>query len=162
MDDRVYLLFERLKNGLSELPDVKFCDLSPKRRDEMQLPALVIELIELTEDVDPGTEQLALVSHWSVRVVVSDDDHESKAWALVQAVLFWLFTHPPTDLDIGKVKLKQASLDHFAPNYPGHRVWLVEWQQPIRVGVNVWDSQGRLPSELLINARINTKEDPKQ
>ena len=144
------VLFEDIKQGLSEIVGIQHCGAFPKKRDDIRLPAILIDLVELEPADDPGTDELALISHWEVRILVSDQMSESDLWALVQAAMLWLFNHSWPETNIGRAKLKQAGPDHFSPEYQGHRIWLIEWTQSVRVGENVWDGSTVVPSIISI------------
>ncbi len=148
--DRLKTLFDEIQQGLSEIIGVQHCGAFPKRRDDIRLPAILIDLAELEPGGDPGTDELALISHWEARILVSDQMAESDLWALVQAAMFWLFNHTWPGTNIGRVRLKQAGPDHFSPEFQGHRIWLIEWTQSIRVGESVWDGSTVIPSIISI------------
>jgi hypothetical protein len=40
-------------------------------------PAVFVDLVELEPDTDPGTDELALITHWEVRVIVSESQKET-------------------------------------------------------------------------------------
>lgn len=144
------VLFEEIKHGLSDIVGVQHCGAFPKRRDDIKLPAILIDLVELESGDDPGTEELALISHWEARVLVSDQMVESDLWALVQAAMLWLFNHSWPETNIGRAQLKQTGPDHFSPEFQGHRIWLIERTQSVRVGESVWDGSTVVPSIISI------------
>ena len=140
------VLFEEIKQGLSEIVGIQHCGVFPKRRDDIRLPAILVDLVELEPGGDTGTDELGLISHWEARILVSDQMSESDLWALVQAAMLWLFNHSWPETNIGRAKLKQAGPDHFSPEFQGHSMWLIEWAQRIRVGENIWDGSMVIPS----------------
>jgi hypothetical protein len=44
------VLFEEIKQGLSEIVGIQHCGAFPKRRDDIRLPAILVDLVEL----EPG------------------------------------------------------------------------------------------------------------
>ncbi len=130
-----------LETELSALSEIQSLSVHPKRKDRITLPAILIDLAEIEPGSDRGTDQTPLLLHWEARVVTSDRDPPTVTWMLVQRVLRWLHEYEWRELDIGKAKLKSASPDHFSPELQGHRVWLVEFIQEIRVAENIWDGE---------------------
>jgi hypothetical protein len=118
--------------------------------ETVTLPAIFIDLVELAYGLDAGTEQLPLVAHWEARLVMSDALDDQTVWSLVEAVMLALFTARWSDGNIGKAELKQATPDEFSPDLVGHRVWLIEWAQRLRVGDNVFEGEGIVPTEVVI------------
>lgn len=141
-------LYQTIQQGLSAIAGVAYCGPYPKRRDEIQLPAILVDLVEMEPAKDPGTGELAIKAHWEARIVVSDSLADAELWGLVQAVMLWLFDYHWPQLNVGRPQLKQASPDHFSPDYQGHKVWLIEWVQLVRVGDNVWLGEGIVPSTI--------------
>lgn len=157
--DRLKQLSDAIEQGLSAIDGVQHCGLFPKRRDDVRLPAILLDLIELEPGKDPGTGELELISHWEARVIVSDSQPKSSLWALVQAVMLWLFNNRWSDLNIGRAILKQAGPDHFSPEYQGHQVWLVEWTQSLRVGEDIWDGTGIIPTIISVGWPDEPRQD---
>jgi len=157
--DRLKQISERLVQGLSILPGVHFCGMMPKRRDDIRLPAILLTVAELEPGQDPGTGELALVAHWEARLVVSDHMAELDGWAMVQTVLYWLFDQRFPEANIGRAQIKQASPDHFSPDYLGHQVWLIEWTQTLRVGEDVWQGDGVIPTTLSVGGLSPERKD---
>ena len=142
MKDSLITLYETLTEGLSHLPGIQYCGLLPSRRDAITLPAIFLDMVELQASQDPGTGELELIAHWDAHVLVSKQQSKLMLWQLVQAILVWLYQHNWLDPHIGPAQLKQASPDHFNPDYPGEQLWLVAWTQRLRIGENLWNGQG--------------------
>lgn len=140
--DPIQRIFESLVAAWSGLTGMAYCGATPKRRESIALPALVLELVELEAGVDPGTEELSLQTHWEARLVVSDEGAPLPLWQWLQRILLILVKAPFPEENIGPAQLKQAGPDHLTPDYQGHRVWLIEWVQPIRIGENLWQQPG--------------------
>lgn len=143
-------LFTTLVDRLQTVPGIEQVIAVPRRLDTVMLPAIFLDLGELAFGLDVGTDQLPLVSHWEARLVMSDEIDDITVWSLVEAVMHRLFTASWSDVDIGRAELKQAMPDEFSPDLVGHRVWLIEWAQRLRVGDNVWDGEGVVPTEVVI------------
>ncbi|WP_084403935.1 hypothetical protein [Marinobacterium litorale] len=148
--DRLTLLHQTLLEGLAQIAGVRHCSSFPKRRDEVRLPAIFLDLAELEPARDPGTGELALIAHWEARVLVSDRQPEAVLWSLVQAVMLWLYDHAWAELNVGRANIKQAAPDHFSPEYQGHRIWLVEWTHTLRVGESIWAGEGIVPDTVIL------------
>ena len=145
-------LFAAILDGIASIPGVQRCVPFPRRMDTVTLPAVFLDLAELEPDVDPGTGELALVTHWEARVIVAESQPDAQAMlrGLALALMHWLFANDFSLINVGKAKLKQAGPDHFAPEMQGHDVWLVEWSQKIRVGDSVWDGAGVVPTQVFL------------
>jgi hypothetical protein len=144
------MLFDEIQQGLADIDSIQYCGALPKRRDDIRLPAILIDCVELEPDDDSGTEALGLISHWEARILVSEHMVEADLWALVQVAMLWLFNHSWSETNIGQARLKQAAPDYFSPQYQGHNLWLIEWAQRIRVGENIWDGSMVIPSVVSI------------
>jgi hypothetical protein len=145
------ILHAELLEELGSIAGVEHCSEPPKRRDQIRLPAILLDLVELEPDTDPGTGELALTSHWEARVVVSDNQSETVLWQLVQAVLLWLYNNAWSSTNIGRANIKQASPDHFSPEFQGHRIWLIEWTQLVRIGDDVWTGECIVPETIFVS-----------
>lgn len=137
---------------MSSITGLGYVGLAPKKKTSLTLPALVVELVELEPDTDPGTGELALRGHWEARLVTLESESETQAWELVSAILYRLFTASWTLENVGLVHIKNVARDHFSPEFQGHRIWLIEWVQPLRLGENSWSTEGIVPQEVLVNA----------
>ncbi len=143
-------LFTALVEQLETVPGIEQVIEVPRRMDTVTLPAIFLDCGELAFGFDAGTDQLPLVAHWEARLVMQDELDDVKVWSLVEAVMLRLYTASWPELDVGRVELKQATPDEFSPDLVGYRVWLIEWAQRIRVGDNVWDGEGIVPTEVVI------------
>lgn len=148
-------LHQALLENLSTIAGVEYCGPLPKRRDQINLPALFLDMVELEPATQPGTGELALISHWEGRVLVSEQNPDVVLWSLVQTVMICLHQFHCSEENIGPAKLKQATPDSFSPDYPGHKVWLVEWTHTLRVGDSIWNGQGIIPGTLVFNEHLS-------
>lgn len=145
-------MHQSIIDGLANIEGVNFVAEMPKRRNEVTLPAIFVDLGELEPAEDSGTGELGLYAHWEARVIISSQQNVADMWSLCAAVMVWLFVFTWPDINVGRPKLKQAAPDHFTPDLQGHRVWLIEWMQEIRVGENIWNGEGVIPDTLIVNA----------
>lgn len=89
------LLHQEILEGISQLTAVQHCGNYPRRMDEVTLPAVFVDLVELEPDTDPGTDELALITHWEARVIVAESQKETDKIirSLILTVMAWLFNH---------------------------------------------------------------------
>ncbi|SMG65601.1 conserved hypothetical protein [methanotrophic bacterial endosymbiont of Bathymodiolus sp.] len=148
------LLHQEILEGISQLTGVQHCGNYPRRMDEVTLPAVFVDLVELEPDTDPGTDELALITHWEVRVIVSESQKETDKIirSLILSIMIWLFSHSWPQKNIGRAQIKQAAPDHFSPELQGHIIWLIEWTHSIRVGDSVWYGKGVVPKQVFIGS----------
>ena len=153
-------LHQEILQGITDLPGVQHCDAFPRRMDKVTLPAAFVDLVELEPTSDPGTGELALISHWETRIVVAESQNNADETirSLILAVMLWLYRHPWPQKNIGRAKLKQAGPDHFSPELQGHAIWLIEWTHSIRIGESVWDGDGVIPTQVFIGSDDNYEE----
>ena len=151
-------IFNQLIDDLSLVPGIAQVIPVPRRLDTVTLPAIFLDIGEMTYGNSPGTEQVPLVIHWEARIVMQDDVEDITLWSLVANVMLQLFTTRWPNRDIGKVKLKQATPDDFTPDLAGFRVWLIEWVQTIHLGDNIWDGDGIVPTEVVIRYQGSDEE----
>ena len=149
--EKLKALLDELVTGIQAIPAISHCGTTPKRRDDIHLPAVLLDMIELEPGQDPGTGELELISHWEARVLYSDKEPLWIGWALVQEVMLFLFNHSWSAINVGRANIKQASPDHFSPELQGHSIWLIEWTQKIRISESVWDSDCPTPSIVVVN-----------
>ena len=154
------LLHQEILEGISQLTGVMHCGNYPRRMDEVTLPAVFVDLVELEPDTDPGTDELALITHWEARVIVAESQKEADEIirSLIITVMKWLFSHSWPQKNIGRAQLKQAAPDHFSPELQGHIIWLVEWTHSVRVGDSVWDGEGVVPEQVFIGSNNDYEE----
>ncbi len=53
--DKVKTLFDVLQEGFADIAGISHCSAFPKRRDDIRLPAVLIDLVEIEPGRDPGT-----------------------------------------------------------------------------------------------------------
>lgn len=139
-----------LETELSNLTNISSVNVHPKRKDQIVLPAILLDVAEIEPGEDRGTDQLNVVVHFEARIVMSDQDSPISIWLMVQSVVRWLFDYDFPERGLGKSKFKSAAPDNFSPDLSGHRVWVVEWTQEIRVGENVWVGEPPIIEQLIV------------
>lgn len=158
------MLLERLNStiieGFFELQNIETVSNTPRRKDSITLPAIIVDMVELEPGVDSGTGELTLLSHWEARVITLEKDNEFINVSIVINIMVWLFNFTWPNINVGRPKLKQASPDHFSPEFQGHRVWLIEWAQEIRAGENVWRNDDSItPTRITVSYGNNNTEE---
>lgn len=143
-----------LESELSNLANVSSVSVHPKRKDRIILPAILLDIAEIEPGEDRGTDQLNVIVHFEARIIMSDQDSPINLWMMVQGVLRWLFDYEWPERGLGKAKFKSAVPDNFSPDLSGHRVWLVEWVQEIRIGENVWVGEAPIIEQLIVRYPI--------
>ena len=139
------VLNNAIVEGLQTIEGVQTVSTMATRKDRITLPAIIIELDEVEPGKDAGTGELGLLTHWQARIITNERSGESAAWGILQAALLWLFNFNWPELNIGRPIIKSAAPDHFTPEFQGHRIWLIEWANELRIGENVWDGEGVTP-----------------
>ena len=149
-----------LEQELLSLDGVSSVLLHPKRNERVTLPALLIDLAEFEPGQDRGTGETPIRCHMELRVVTSDRGSPLTLWNIAQQVMQWLFDFNWPQENIGRAEFKNASPDHFSPEFQGHRVFLIEWVQEMRVGENIWLGEPPQIEEYRINYPLSIPEPP--
>jgi hypothetical protein len=154
--DKLSKTYDTLIEGFSQNPNIHYCGALPKRRDEISLPAMLLDLVELAPGRSAGTSELVLISHWEGRILLPDTEPVSALWQMVQQCLSWLETFEWKSIGVGDAHIKQAAPDHFSPDLQGHRCWLIEWTHQYRVGEDIWAQTGISPKIIDLGWRDDT------
>lgn len=154
--DKIIKTYDALIDGFGQIPNIHHCDSLPRRRDDIQLPAMLVDMVELSQGQSVGTEELVLISHWEGRVLIPDTEPTHVMWQIVQQCLSWLDQFEWKEIGVGEAQLKQAAPDHFSPDLPGHRCWLIEWTHKYRVGEDIWAQTGISPKIIDLGWRDDT------
>lgn len=136
--DRLYTAIEQ--HIEASFPVLEFIATWPDIRESVPLPALFLELSEFEPGTEVGTGQTALVCRFEARVIVGPEDalHNQQA-ALLAAQLAVLLRAQYWGLpDVDAAEFVRAVPDWTKPELDGYTVWLVEWTQPIKLGVEEW------------------------
>ena len=112
---------------------------------------------EVAEDVDPGTEQLAVNAKFEAELIISFRDSNPKLAIRKLAAAFaaWLrlrkWTNPADPsrkLPTAPARVVGAYADDFSARREQFEVFRVEWQQVIHLGNTVWTNEGQTPSDV--------------
>ncbi len=122
-------------------------------RKSLLVPAVLVELIDMeaAPDADPGTEQLAVVTHWVARAVMSFKAVNAKIEVRKLAAALGNHVHQQRwGLPVAPAKVTIIGPDAFDPDMDRFEVWAVEWEQVVHIGASVFDDTGIVPTEVLI------------
>lgn len=103
------------------------------------LPALQLELADMTSGTDPRTGETALVGRFQARVVV--DPNQSGAQLTVRelaAKVVQALQHETWGLGIGMAKPGTIAKDESRAELNAYLVWMVEWRHEFHLGQVVW------------------------
>ena len=117
-------------------------------RQQLDLPAVLIELIELepNPDDDPQTEQLPALARFEARIVVGFRETDVKreirklAAALAHHIHQERWAQP-----VGPAEVTAISPDDFSPELDQFEVWRIEWMHAVHIGESVWGDDGTPP-----------------
>ncbi|MFY0309635.1 hypothetical protein ACFMBG_07030 [Leisingera sp. D0M16] len=122
-------------------------------RKSLQVPAVLIELADMEADLDsdPGTEQLAVVSKWVVRVVLSfRAENVQREIRKLAGALGVLVQQNRWGQRVSPAQVTYIGPDAFDPELDKFEVWAVEWDQQIDLGQSVWTGEGVTPEQVMI------------
>lgn len=147
----IQVLIDSVVDVLGALESLSSIAVQPKRMDRLSLPAVLLDVAEIEPAADAGTQALCVDCHLQARLVSSDRDDPQSDWQLVLSIMYALFSYGWPQRHIGNVRFKQAAPDHFSPDFQGHRVWLIEWVQTLRVGSSVWEGERPFVETLIVH-----------
>lgn len=144
-----------------QFPDLKTVTDYHEDRKKFPLPACFIELTELTQaDMDPGTDQLALLARWEARVIIGFRTQTAKrnirklVTSLAAFIRLQRWGKP-----VGPAEIIGCFPDDFNPGLDQYEVWRVEWTQVIHFGSSIWTNDGQLPTDILVAFSPNTGQE---
>lgn len=149
-----------IKAAFPQLVTVEFYQDDPEARKTLPIPACLLTISELEADneIDPGTEQLAVVATFEAHFIINSIRTPRAALAirtLAAAFMAWLRKRrwinpadPARKLPTGPANVFGGFPDDFTPELDKFEVWRVEWQQVIHLGESVWNDDGITPSEV--------------
>jgi len=147
-------IVEYLRGEFSSVPTV---EEYPRLRKKITVPAVLVEVADLSPIDDPGTEQLAFSARIEARVVFDEaptrpgGKPDMQCLSLATAVAQALFRQGWFGVPgAGPAKAFKVEPDHFKPELAAYCVWLVEWSHDIRLGDSVWDAAGILPTQIYL------------
>ncbi len=119
-------------------------------RGGLPVPACLVELAELeaADDLDPGTEQLAVMARFEARLVIGfrqgglNPGLEIRKLAAALAVFV---RQQRWGLPVGAADVLGCWPDDFDPGLEQFECWRLEWQQVIHLGESVWTDEGQVP-----------------
>ena len=123
-------------------------------RKTLRTPAVLVELsdFEATPDDDPGTEQLAVLARFEARIVIGFRTPNAEREIRKLAAALGVFIHMKRwGQPAGPAEVLTITPDTFEPDLDQFVVWRVEWQQPLHIGVSVWNNDGMIPIEVLLS-----------
>ena len=154
--DKLAKTYNTLIDGFGRIPNIQHAGALPKRRDDIRLPAMLVDLVELSPGQSAGTSELVLIGHWEGRILVHESELIEVLWQIVQQCLSWLDEFAWKSIEVGDARIKQAGPDHFSPDLQGHRCWLIEWTHQYRVGEDIWAQTGISPKIIDLGWRDDT------
>lgn len=145
-----------------QLQTVQFYQDDPEERLRLPVPACLLTLSEMEadNDIDPGTEQLAVNATFEAYFIVNGIRTAQallEIRVLVAAFMAWMRKrrwnnpdNPAKKLPTGGAMVVGGFPDSFEPALDKYEVWRVEWQQVIHLGQSVWNDEGITPSEVFL------------
>jgi hypothetical protein len=126
-------------------------------RKVLTVPACLIELSEMdaAPDVDPGTEQLAVMTRFEAKLVIGfrqgTNNPKLEIRKLAAAVAAFVRLQR-WGCPIGPAEVIGAYPDDFDPELDQFECWRVEWRQIIHLGESVWAdwNAGDPPGQVLV------------
>jgi hypothetical protein len=134
-------------------PDLATVEDYDADRKDLQVPAVLLELVDMEADPDsdPGTEQLAVVTKWAARVVFSfKQDNVKREVRKLAGALGVLVHHNRWGQSVSPARVTVIGPDAFDPAFDKFEVWAVEWDQQIDLGESIWTGEGVAPQRVMI------------
>lgn len=114
----------------------------PDIQRTIELPAVLIELVELVElepGDDPGTGETALIARLQARVIVDPTRTQAEMWVReLAAQVAVAITHEQWGLPVTPAQLGRITEAMIRPDLEGYLVWSVEWSHELHLGTLVW------------------------
>lgn len=144
-------LYEAIERHIrAAIVGLEYVGTMPDMLEQVAVPAVLIELVELEPGVDQGTGETALIARFEARVIVGAEREQCQqqaAFAASQlAVLLRLQTW---GLEVEPSEFVRAAQDWSRPELDGYAVWLVEWTQGIYLGEEEWPWPNEPPGTLV-------------
>lgn len=138
---------------IAEIPGIETSGFYPKLREAVKAPAVFVDMVSLELGDDPGTDEIAYVARFEVRIVVGAVDDQVSASLRVRelaAEVGWIIHKNSFGLPVKPAALVSIGHDGFSPDLGAYEVWMVEWEQEFHIGESVWDQAGITPSEIYV------------
>ncbi|AQL40041.1 hypothetical protein [Pseudomonas syringae] len=154
-------LYEAIERHIrAAIVGLEYVGTMPDMLEQVAVPAVLIELVELEPGVDQGTGETALIARFEARVIVGAEREQCQqqaAFAASQlAVLLRLQTW---GLDVEPSEFVRAAQDWSRPELDGYAVWVVEWTQGIYLGEEEWPWPNEPPGTLVFAFTSDTGRD---
>lgn len=145
----------------AQYPQLVTVEFDRDERAEFEVPACLLELTEWEpHDLDPGTEQQAVMARFEARIIMGFKTPKVKLEMrkLAAAMTAWIRTRrwsnpdvPGKKLPTGAAEFMGAAPDSFNPELDKFEVWSIEWQQVLHFGESVWNDEGTAPTDVLVS-----------
>ncbi|PYD12395.1 hypothetical protein DND62_14575 [Pseudomonas syringae pv. pisi] len=154
-------LYEAIEQHIiAAIVGLEYVGTMPDMLQQIAVPAVLIELVELEPGIDQGTGETALIARLEARVIVGserDQCQQQAAFAASQlAVLLRLQTW---GLEVEPAEFVRAAQDWSRPELDGYAVWVVEWTQGIYLGEEEWPWPNEPPGTLVFAFAPDTGRD---
>lgn len=137
-------------------PSLQTVDEYPDDRRKVAVPAVLVELTELSAapDDDPGTGQLALEAQFEARYIIGFRGLAQARLIRSNAATLAHHIHRQRwGLPIEPARVTACMPDEFSPELDQYHVWRVEWSQIVHIGANEWIDNGITPSEVYVGVQ---------
>jgi len=137
---------------VSSLPEGVYVGVYPRLRKKVSVPAVFIEVQDVTPGEDKGTEQLPVSIRFAARCVIDSAALNAGLSALGLAIDVALYVHQGRRFGqkVSPAKILQIDQDNFDRELLGYLVWRVEWVHEIDLGESIWTDEGITPSQVFL------------
>lgn len=141
------------------MPTVASVQSYPSERTALELPAILVDLedMEAAPEVDPGTEQLAVLTRWRARLILgfrTANVHRQVRKGAGQ--LAHLVHLNRWGMPVGPARVTIVGPDPFDPDLDQYEAWVVEWEQVVHLGPSVWADEGIVPQTVYLGLELET------
>lgn len=132
----------------TELPTIEqYPDLAKK----ISVPAVLIELEDLTPADDPGTGELAMTARFAAYIILHQTPKAGlQAANLAALIALRIVEGSRFGQPVGSAKIVRVAPVDFKPQLFGYAAWSVEWTHEIRIGDSVWDGTGIPVTDIMV------------
>lgn len=144
MFDALYSAIEaKFRSGLKNIP---VSAGYPETKKIAQLPTLFFEMIDFEPATDPMDGEMNLDTTWEARVIFAQNHKKAHLNARAVAAQVALLVHNENFVPNGMpCRVIQAMDDGLEKLVSGHYVWVTEWRQVVRVGLNDFEIDSFYP-----------------
>jgi len=125
-------------------PGIPIYDEYPKGKALRKIPAIFFEFPEFEEsENDPGTGEMQLRLTFEARVIISVKQKKARIEASnLSAKMALMLKNNNFGLSNVLIPERIRAIDEgLDPKVVGYESWLVQWEQEIRIGENVFDQE---------------------